>query len=805
MGNLILLLALLLPFSACAARTTVTAGAVSGAAPLARVSAAGGDAAADPEQEMRAALKAYETGAWDSTLRICRRVAEEHPGTAWYKRSLFLAEEALIKQDRATEAEAAMLRVQAEYPELGDYAVSILADYDYSRGSYTKAAALYRFLSVRYARSSLVPRAAFRRAQALNEAGAFPEAADAFDRFLADYPRSEFAQAAGMGLAQALAAAGDLTGAARAYREVWVRYPGDSIDRDVEKALAELRAKGIAAPKATPDDLFERGRNLFSSGGYGKAMATFESLLGKFPRSPHRAEALFRAGVAAYYLGKRNEAAEALEKMTAAFPGNERTPEALHWLGKAYSKLGDWDRGVRTFRKVLDRYPDSEWADDALFLTGNIYREEGETKKALRIYRRLTEAYPDSKFSDSAIWWRAWARYSAGDYKKAEQTLQELVDRYPRSFLVSQAYYWQGRASEKQGDLKRAAIYYDRVLKGGRYTYYGYRAAERRGGLRITPDDEDAADGQAFAWSACEDASCLEDPFLVPDEDDGPPAWTEETRRLLSRDPSSRKILELMRLDLKKEAADELWYLQGSLPRKHGALIGLSKAFFELGDYYRSLLIVLGNYEHYLETPSDAMPDDLWRLAYPQGYWESIVSSARKYGQDPYFVAAIIRAESRFHAEAVSPAGARGLMQVMPSTGAWVARAAGLRGFSKAKLFDAATGIDIGTWYIGYLMRRFQGDPLLAAAAYNAGPDPVASWVGANGYGSDRDAFVESIPYSETRGYVKKVMRNYAEYKRIYGKAPEAAPETGAVRPDGAVVRVDAKGALRGISGGTNR
>ncbi len=88
--------------------------------------------------------------------------------------------------------------------------------------------------------------------------------------------------------------------------------------------------------------------------------------------------------------------------------------------------------------------------------------------------------YSDSKYADSAIWWKAWWHYTSGDYTKAEHTLQDLVNRYPRSFLVNQALYWQGRAAEKRNEQSLAARYYERVLKKGPYTYYGYRAAERK-------------------------------------------------------------------------------------------------------------------------------------------------------------------------------------------------------------------------------------------------------------------------------------------------------------------------------------
>jgi soluble lytic murein transglycosylase len=276
-----------------------------------------------------------------------------------------------------------------------------------------------------------------------------------------------------------------------------------------------------------------------------------------------------------------------------------------------------------------------------------------------------------------------------------------------------------------------------------------------------------------------EETENTRDPFAFDLQDssdtDGPPVWTEEAVKALSAEPSFKKTLELMHLGMKAEAAAELWALQEKIPRKRGGLLGLSKAFFELGDYYRSLILVLRNYERYLEGAARETSEDFWLLAYPQGYWETILAYSRKYGQDPYFVAAIIREESQFHAEALSPAGARGVMQVMPATGEWVAQAIRLRGFDRSKLFDADTGINIGTWYISHLMKRFKGDMLLVSAAYNAGPEAVLSWLGKNGRDADRDAFVESIPFSETRGYVKKVLRNYSEYKRIYGRAGQNA------------------------------
>jgi soluble lytic murein transglycosylase len=721
----------------------------------------------DPERGLKSAVEAYKAGKSDAVLFITRQLSEQYPDTPWYKRSLFLSEQALIQLDRPAEADAAMLRVQAEYPELADYALSILADYHFANARYTEAAALYQRVTQQCPKCFLAVRSSYRRSLAILESHAYAAAAESFEKFLQDNPRSEYSPDAGVGLGRALTAEADLKKAVRAYQDVLIKYPGNSADQEVERSLAELRSGGVEVPELTPDELYERGQNLFRTNQYDKAEETFTKLLATDPHNSNSSEILFRTGIILFNLGRRQEAVATLEKMVNEYPYDQRVPEALYWIGKSYSKLGDRENGTRTFQKILDCYLESEWADDALFLMGNIYREANDMKKALTLYGRLAAEYPESKFADSAIWWKAWAYYIAGDYKRTEQTFQELIVRYPRSFLVNQALYWQGRAMEKRGDTSMAAAYYGKVIKRAPYTYYGYRASERLLSIEL-PVLAAVSTTDTGVNDAPENLD-TSDHVSSFETDDGPPIWTGEALKTLSAEPSFKKSLELMYLDMKKEAAAELWSLQDRLPRKRGALLGLSKTFFELGDYYRSLILILQNYEPYLDGAARETPEDFWLLAYPQGYWDSIVTYSRKYGQDPYFVAAIVREESQFHAEALSPAGARGVMQVMPATGEWIAQIIRMRGFNQSKLFDADTAINLGTWYISHLMKRFKGDPLFVAAAYNAGPDAVNVWLNKTGSGTEWDEFVESIPFSETRGYVKKVLRNYAEYKRIYG------------------------------------
>ncbi len=729
---------------------------------------------ASPEEGFGIALEAYKVGEMEAAGLYAESVMDRYPATPWHKRALFLLGRTFIARDMTADAEKIMLRVPTEYPDLADHALFQLAEHNHAGKRYTDAVGLYQRLISNYQSSSLVGRASLRKAQALSAAGLFRDAATAYERTLHEFLRSEQASEAGLGLGRARADAGDLPGSVRAFLDVRVRYPGNGNDFEVEKALAALAARGAQVPKLTADEQYERGKNLYRAMQYDKASESFRAALESDPSHPQRADMLLRTGIALYNLGRRPEAASTLERLLKAKLPDCRCAEALNWLGKSYSRLGLRDEAVETYLKLVRMYPESDWSDDALYLTGNVYREANDMRKALKYYRQLVTEYPESSLADSAIWWQGWAYYNAGDHRRAVQTFQELVSRYPRSFLVNQALYWQGRGAERSGERDTAQRYYRRAVNRGPYTYYGYLAAERLAGNDLPVLS--AADEPVMAEPVPEDSDLPQEGGADLSDLDGPPDWADEAVVALSTYPAYRKTLELMYLGMKKEAATELWSLQELLPGRYGARIGLSKAFFELGDYHSSLITVLRSFDRLLERPSSRIPEDLWLLAYPQGYWQSIVSAAKRNGLDPYFVAAIIREESQFRSEALSPAGARGVMQVMPATGEWIARMTGIRDFDRAKLYDADTNISIGTWYLGYLMKRFKNDLYLVSAAYNAGPEVVTTWAGAGSGAADPVLFVETIPYRETRGYVKKVLRNYAEYRRIYGRTDLAAP-----------------------------
>jgi soluble lytic murein transglycosylase len=153
---------------------------------------------------------------------------------------------------------------------------------------------------------------------------------------------------------------------------------------------------------------------------------------------------------------------------------------------------------------------------------------------------------------------------------------------------------------------------------------------------------------------------------------------------------------------------------------------------------------------------------ELWTLAYPRAYWPAVRAAAEAAGIDPYLVLAVMREESTFDPRVVSPAGAVGLLQLMPTTASVVAHAV----MRPADLMDPQTNITTGTHFLAGQIRNFRGDIVLALAAYNAGP--FAARRIARRPRNDPDVFLESITIAETRVYVQHVLQTYGIYRWLY-------------------------------------
>jgi soluble lytic murein transglycosylase len=165
---------------------------------------------------------------------------------------------------------------------------------------------------------------------------------------------------------------------------------------------------------------------------------------------------------------------------------------------------------------------------------------------------------------------------------------------------------------------------------------------------------------------------------------------------------------------------------------------------------------------------------NFWKIAFPLPYREDLERYAKQYNLDPFLMAALIRQESEFNPKAVSIANARGLTQIMPSTGRELSRRLKMKQYSTARLFQPGVSVQMGTYYLKSIADQVGGRWEAALAAYNAGLTRANSWL-MWGQFKEPAEFVETVPFSQTRNYVQSVLRNADVYRRLYGAQIQVA------------------------------
>jgi soluble lytic murein transglycosylase len=237
------------------------------------------------------------------------------------------------------------------------------------------------------------------------------------------------------------------------------------------------------------------------------------------------------------------------------------------------------------------------------------------------------------------------------------------------------------------------------------------------------------------------------------------------------RDPRLRERFQrahnLMALGMYDWAKWELFEIERRTSNR-AYLRSLMEAYTKIGFYNRASYIS----EIYFGSERARLGfkegQDLWSYNFPQAYRDSMERYAKQFGVPEALVWGIMRAESQFNFEAISPVGARGLMQIMPYTADQLTRLLGEPRLSEKDLLNPDVNIRLGARYLSRLQKKFQEQIPFVAAGYNAGPHRVYSWL--NTFGTlDMDEFIEHVPFVETRNYIKKVVRNYAVYNQLYG------------------------------------
>jgi len=546
----------------------------------------------------------------------------------------------------------------------------------------------------------------------LDKARAWFEAARGLNR-----PQSERWTRATLALAEVRAAQGEAEGAMALADDVRRARPHALTARRARRLQTRIRRTRPDLPSPSPAAEAEQA---LREGDLPRARRMAEEALATSPSGSDRARALWVRAQVERAAGDRDGADATCVLLARSEPQDPLAPRALARAATWRWNADDDEGAFGLFREVTRRFPSSPQAIDAYYAIARIQQEGGHHAQALATYEELVRRYPRATVADDARWRGAWVRYLAGQFAAAERAFATLAASRSTN-LRAAAEYWRARTLERLGRDDDARTRYANVIEDHTASYYAALAETRLG-----REPQPAGDPVAPA------------PTPFPSGLAGPHA--ERARAL--------QTLGLLRLARREvDAARDA----GSPPE---LVLEAYEAVGARGPAIR-LARVTGS-------------DDVTVTLYPLGYWDLVLPAARSRGLDPLFVAALIRQESMFDPEAVSPADAHGLMQLLPSTARRVAASLGTPSPANTQaLHHPPLNVELGTALLKSLLEQYGGSRVKALAAYNAGEDAVAKWERRYA-GRDSDEFVELISYRETRDYVKGVLSNYRRYRRLY-------------------------------------
>ena len=355
-------------------------------------------------------------------------------------------------------------------------------------------------------------------------------------------------------------------------------------------------------------------------------------------------------------------------------------------------------------------------------------------------YRRGGEQVgigPDAARVDEVLEWQVRAALRAGDWS----TVKSTIDRMPATLRADPAWvYWYGRALKADSRPAEAQDHFTQIA--AQFNFYGKLAAEELGL-----------------------------PIILPPR---APAPTAEELAPMTSNPGFARAQKFYELGLRVEGNREWnWQLRGMTDRQ----------LLAAAEYARAQALL----DRMINTSDRTRSEYDFTQRFPSPFRDAMVQYATPLGLDETWVYGLIRQESRFIMDARSHVGASGLMQLMPATARYVARKMNVSGFSPARVSERDMNLMLGTGYLKMVLDDLDGNAVLATAAYNAGPGRPRAWRAALARPVEGAVFAETIPFNETRDYVKKVMSNSVYYAALFeNKAQSLKARLGTIAPKAA-------------------
>ncbi|MDH4153016.1 MAG: transglycosylase SLT domain-containing protein [Nitrospira sp.] len=686
-------------------------------------------------------------------LERLRKVIEGFPVSIWAKRAGLLS--GVILSDRNPAAALPYLRAaQQDFPVLDDYIRFWIGDTHLRLGEVREAAAMFEGVPQAVPDSNLLNLVALRAGEAWYRAASCPEAIAWLVKAVNGNEKDPQVAQAWLRLATCYLRENQLTEARDILKQLWVKFPQTKEAKEAEGLLTS--SNGGATWSASPDLHYERAQSFLAQSLHSEAIDELKKFMTLDPSSSQRADVKLKLGIAQVRLKTYDQARDTFSALTE--DQGPRGDEATVWLARVYLRQGLGEKLLDLCRALSKRTLTPEQKGQINLFAGIWLDDQSRFDEAAERYRHVAKMGEPASQRTEAQWREGWLLYRTDRQREAIRVWQQITEQ-KGSDLEPQALYWIARAHGQLGETKAKDLFVQ-LCQRYPYTYYCQMAREQRG-IPILPRPE-----QEPEVASVPSVQAVSETAHVPAQDS-----QAANRTQIEQQSAFRRAMELRLLGREQDAARELSALTDRYSRNPEVLAALSIMLNEVGAYHHALRLVRSRFREKLERTGGTVADGLWNVAYPTGLIPTIKLSATN-GVDPFLVAAIIREESQYDWKAVSRVGAIGLMQVMPTTASAVAQQHHLPNVSREDLFDQEVNIRIGVRYVEQLLAQFSGNVVQTIAAYNAGPVVVGTWA-AMYRDRSQDEFVELIQYQETRQYVKRVLRSYKEYLRLFG-----APKT---------------------------
>ena len=597
----------------------------------------------------------------------------------------------------------------------------------------------------------LVPQLALRErvAQVYLNAGQPEEAIAQYDAILSVAQNAPYRAGIELLAANAALSAENLDDALIRMDRVYTNYP----DRpEAYLAMQTLVENGRAV------DNYKRGQVSFNYGDYQGAIEALNTHsmqnVGDIP-----AQLYLLLGQAYREIGNTPAALTAFQTIVDTYPTDPLFGDALLEQGRTRFVGGDVSGAIEHYMRIADTYDYLPEAPEALWRAGFLYSTNDQPTQARVVFERLAARYPDSNQARDGLFLAASDAYNAGDLTSAERYYAELAVKATGEDLAS-AYLWVGRLALQRDDTRTATQAFQQATQAAPDSYFSARADDLIDGREAFQQPaayrfqfDDAAEiAQAESW--------LRETFDITQEG---VLWQLSLE--LANDPRLVRGRELWTVAAYDEARAEFDGLLQANQTNALASYQLAIYFRGIGAYQES--IVAASYViRNANVGTLEAPPYIARMRYPTYYLDVVQDVTARRNVDPLLMYSLIRHESLFDTNATAAAGEKGLTQVVPPTGEYIASRLQWPDYQHADLFRPYAGIEFGAYYLSEQLQLFDGNTTAALSAYNAGPGRGASWL--EMAGGDHDLFMTAITISSTRTYVQRIYSYYNIYRELY-------------------------------------